>query len=140
MQHRQDQTTITTAKTATSLSDLLDNAATAFELMTIVEEKTQEATDSANAATGDATVQTVGGLAVLLAAGGGGFLYWKRLKKKKGKPGKKKGVVKELEKKFPEDVEEQKKGKKEKLSVCPKCKTKVGEGHKFCPNCGNKIL
>jgi len=134
------KTTITAAKAASSLSDLLDSSASAFELMAVVGEKIQQAVDSANSANTDATVKTVGGLAVAVAAGGGGFLYLKRKKKKKGKPGKNEEVAKESKKKFPEETEEQKKRNKEKSLTCPKCKVNVGKDCKFCPNCGKEVL
>jgi len=131
--------TIAKAKKASSLNSLLNESASAFELVAETEETTQSASNSAESAVSDATATAIGTGALAVAIGGGGFLYWKRKKKKGEKPGKKEGVIKKLKKKFPCEIKEQEKGKKGKASLCPSCKTKVGKGHKFCPNCGKNV-
>lgn len=110
--------------TATELIPLLEKADTAFKRIDTTEEKITSSVYNARSAKKGLTQKVAIGAAIVAAAGGAGFLYYRKRNKKDSKH-------KTLK---TDKVEEE-----TALKHCPKCKTKIEKGHKFCNACGEKL-
>lgn len=120
-------------ESASSLTDLVENAELAFSALDDVQQHTDSANSYANAAR-MGLINTVAGAIAVTGAAGGGFLYWRK-KKGKGRSHKKEIVAGVAVA-----------GAASAAAVgmalrnrCKKCGSKVTKNHKFCHKCGKKV-